>query len=160
MPRAARTLAGVLLLVPLALAAAGGAAEWTACDWDCGDSTRGYFFLFLLCTPPAAVGAWLLASAGTLPPLAAKALTVAVACCALLLLVALAFAVGQAVHELTREGQDHIYGPEDGSAADRADARRAGVAWLLVSAVLAAMSVAAAAALRAAWRRQRADASG
>jgi heme A synthase len=154
MPRA-RTLAGALLLAPLALATVGAAVESVTCDWECGDTGRGYFMLFLLCTPPAAVGAWLIVSSGTLPPLVAKALTVAVACCLLLLLIALVFALGQAVHELTREGQDHVLGPEDGSAEDRADARRAGVAWLAVSAVLAAMTAVAAAALRAAWRRPR-----
>jgi hypothetical protein len=160
MGRAPRTLVGVLLLVPLALATIGGLAAGATCDYDCGDSTRGWFFLFLLCTPPAAIGAWLIVSSGTLPPLAAKALTVAIACCSLLLVVALVFALGQAVHELTREGQDHIAGPQDGSDSDREDAIEAGIAWLVVSAVVAAMNVAAAAALRAAWRQRRAGASG
>ena len=56
---------------------------------------------------------------------------------------------------LTAEPGIHRIGQTEPSAYDRAQAREAGIFWLIVSAVLAAMATTAALALSPAWRKRR-----
>jgi hypothetical protein len=153
--RAAAAL-GVLLLLPLAGALAGSIAFTASCDHDCGDmGGRGLFILVLLCTPPAALG--LLAIARTTSGSAAGCLAgravVAVILLCTLTLAGSAIAAGiEGLQELSREPVSHRIGVPEPTAYDRQQAREAGIFWLIIATVLAAMAATAVLALRAAWR--------
>jgi hypothetical protein len=160
---------GVLLLLPLAGALGAAVVASATCDWECGDQSRGFFVLVLLCTPPATAGVLVFAATarrqmdartgpGALGRLRLVATRLVIACvvlCALLLATAAIWAGFEGVHELTREPRIHIIGADDPTAYDRHQAKRAGVFWLVVAAVLSAMTIAAALALWAAWQKRR-----
>ena len=61
----------------------------------------------------------------------------------------------RSITQLTTEPGIHHIGQTEPSAYDRAQAREAGIFWLIVAAVLAAMATTAALALSAAWRKRR-----
>jgi hypothetical protein len=53
------------------------------------------------------------------------------------------------------EPQTHRIGQTEPSQYERDEAREAGIAWLVIAAVLSAMAIAAALALWAAWKKRR-----
>jgi hypothetical protein len=75
--------------------------------------------------------------------------------CTLVLIVVAIAALAEGLTELTTEPGIHRIGQTEPSAYDRAQAREAGIWWLIVAAVLTAMATTAVLALRAAWRKRR-----
>jgi hypothetical protein len=156
---ARRRRLGFALMLPLALVLTESVRFGMTCDYDCGDSGgRGLFMLLLLCTPPAAVGVLVAAPAGAERPSGLTRLVrglavAAIICCTIGLIVATLAALGAGIHDLTTDPQVHRIGQTEPSAYERAQQREGGVLWLVVAAVLAAMSTGAVLALRAAYRR-------
>jgi hypothetical protein len=139
--RAAASL-GILLLLPLV-----GAVVWSfsftaTCEYDCGDmGGRGLFLLVLLCTPPAAVGVLMLATANgqrshRLVRLVTGLIVGGVVLCTLVLVICAIAALAEGITDLTT-------------------GREAGIWWLIIATVLTAMATTAVLALRAAWRKRR-----
>jgi hypothetical protein len=139
--RAAASL-GILLLLPLV-----GAVVWSfsftaSCEYDCGDmGGRGLFLLVLLCTPPAAVGVLMLATANgqrshRLVRLVTGLIVGGVVLCTLVLVICAIAALAEGITDLTT-------------------GREAGIWWLIIATVLTAMATTAVLALRAAWRKRR-----
>jgi hypothetical protein len=158
--RAAASL-GILLLLPLV-----GAVVWSfsftaSCEYDCGDmGGRGLFLLVLLCTPPAAVGVLMLATADgqrshRLVRLVTGLIMGGVVLCTLVLVICAIAAFAEGITELTTEPGIHRIGQTEPSAYDRAKQREAGIWWLIIATVLTAMATTAVLALRAAWRKRR-----
>jgi hypothetical protein len=158
--RAAASL-GILLLLPLV-----GAVVWSfsftaSCEYDCGDmGGRGLFLLVLLCTPPAAVGVLMLATADgqrshRLVRLVTGLIMGGVVLCTLVLVICAIAALAEGITELTTEPGIHRIGQTEPSAYDRAKQREAGIWWLIIATVLTAMATTAVLALRAAWRKRR-----
>jgi hypothetical protein len=158
--RAAASL-GILLLLPLV-----GPVVWSfsftaSCEYDCGDmGGRGLFLLVLLCTPPAAVGVLMLATADgqrshRLVRLVTGLIMGGVVLCTLVLVICAIAALAEGITELTTEPGIHRIGQTEPSAYDRAKQREAGIWWLIIATVLTAMATTAVLALRAAWRKRR-----
>jgi hypothetical protein len=158
--RAAASL-GILVLLPLV-----GAVVWSfsftaSCEYDCGDmGGRGLFLLVLLCTPPAAVGVLMLATADgqrshRLVRLVTGLIMGGVVLCTLVLVICAIAALAEGITELTTEPGIHRIGQTEPSAYDRAKQREAGIWWLIIATVLTAMATTAVLALRAAWRKRR-----
>jgi Na+-driven multidrug efflux pump len=158
--RAAASL-GILLLLPLV-----GAVVWSfsftaSCEYDCGDmGGRGLFLLVLLCTPPAAVGVLMLATADgqrshRLVRLVTGLIMGGVVLCTLVLVICAIAALAEGITELTTEPGIHRIGQTEPSAYDRAKQREAGIWWLIIATLLTAMATTAVLALRAAWRKRR-----
>jgi hypothetical protein len=133
---------GILLLLPLV-----GAVVWSfsftaTCEYDCGDmGGRGLFLLVLLCTPPAAVGVLMLATADgqrshRLVRLVTGLIMGGVVLCTLVLVICAIAALAEGITDLTT-------------------GREAGIWWLIIATVLTAMATTAVLALRAAWRKRR-----
>jgi hypothetical protein len=152
---------GILLLLPLV-----GAVVWSfsftaSCEYDCGDmGGRGLFLLVLLCTPPAAVGVLMLATADgqrshRLVRLVTGLIMGGVVLCTLVLVICAIAALAEGITELTTEPGIHRIGQTEPSAYDRAKQREAGIWWLIIATVLTAMATTAVLALRAAWRKRR-----
>jgi hypothetical protein len=152
---------GILLLLPLV-----GAVVWSfsftaTCEYDCGDmGGRGLFLLVLLCTPPAAVGVLMLATADgqrshRLVRLVTGLIMGGVVLCTLVLVICAIAALAEGITELTTEPGIHRIGQTEPSAYDRAKQREAGIWWLIIATVLTAMATTAVLALRAAWRKRR-----
>jgi hypothetical protein len=144
--RAAAAL-GLLLVLPLVGALTASVQFTATCDYDCGDmGGRGLFVLVLLCTPPAAVGLFVLATMRSADPtglqrLARRLLIAAVLFCVLVLSgFAIAADIG-ALNRLAGGGPSHSLPGED-------------VFMIVVAIVLTAMATTAVLALRAAWRRR------
>jgi hypothetical protein len=158
--RAAAAL-GVLLVLPLVVAVAWSFSFTASCEYDCGDmGGRGLFLLVLLCTPPAAVGVLMLATADgqrsyRLTRLVTRVIVGGVVLCTLVLAICAIAALAEGITQLTTEPGIHRIGQTEPSAYDRAQARDAGIFWLIVAAVLTAMAATAVLALSAAWRRRR-----
>jgi hypothetical protein len=158
--RAAASL-GILLLLPLVVAVVWSFSFTASCDYDCGDmGGRGLFLLVLLCTPPAAVGVLMLATADgqrshRLVKLVTGLIVGGVVLCTLVLVICAIAALAEGITELTTEPGIHRIGQTEPSAYDRAQQREAGIFWLIVATVLAAMATTAVLALRAAWRKRR-----
>ena len=152
---------GILLVLPLVVAVAWSFGFTATCDYDCGDmGGRGLFLLVLLCTPPAAVGVLMLATADgrrshRLTRLAARVIVGGVVLCTLVLVVCAIAALAEGIDELTTEPGIHRIGATEPSEYDRAQQREAGIFWLIVATVLTAMATTAVLALRAAWRNHR-----
>jgi hypothetical protein len=159
--RRAAVALGILLVLPLVVAVAWSFGFTATCDYDCGDmGGRGLFLLVLLCTPPAAVGVLMLATADgqrshRLVKLVTGLIVGGVALCTLVLVICAIAALAEGITELTTEPGIHRIGQTEPSAYDRAQARDAGIAWLIVAAVLTAMATTAVLALAAAWRKRR-----
>jgi hypothetical protein len=165
-PRRLRPL-GLLLVLPLAGTIASSLAFSATCDYDCGDmGGRGLFVLLLLCTPPAAAGVLVLAATSERNPtrglrsvlvrLTSRAAVATVVLCVVVLAGA-AIAAGVAgVTELASEPEVHRLGQTEPSEFERDQAREAGLFFLIVASVLAAMAISAALALWAAWKKHRA----
>jgi len=152
---------GLLLVLPLAATIVAGVRMSFTCDYDCGDSGgRGLFLLMLLSTPPAAVGVLFLAIANgrqapRLVRVARRVGVAAVVLCTLVLCGSAIAALSEGVSELTGEPQVHTIGQTEPSDYEYAQAREAGLAWLVIGTVLAAMATTSVLALRAAWRKRR-----
>jgi hypothetical protein len=158
---------GVLLLLPLAGAVLAGFVDSTQCEIECGDRGKGWFILWLLCTPPAAAGVLALAATakpgrpraaglpGLLGRLAKRTVIAMVLVCTLMLVVAAIAALNSGVEHLTTEPQIHHIGQTEPSQFDRESQRDAGIWWLIVGTVLAAMATTAVLALWAAARKRR-----
>jgi hypothetical protein len=159
--RRAAAAFGILLVLPLVAAVAWSFGFTTTCEYDCGDQGgRGLFLLVLLCTPPAAVGVLMLATADgqrshRLTRLVTRVIAGGVVLCTLVLVICAIAALAEGITQLTTEPGIHHIGQSEPSAYDRAQAREAGIFWLIVAAVLAAMATTAALALSAAWRKRR-----
>jgi hypothetical protein len=152
---------GILLVLPLAAAIVAVVELSFSCDYDCGDSGgRGLFLLVLLCTPPAAVGLLLVTmSAGRqmqgLTRLLGRLIAALVVVCTLVLAGAAIASLAEGVSELTSEPQVHQIGQTEPSDHEYAQAREAGIWWLAIGTILAAMAATSVLALRAAWRKRR-----
>jgi hypothetical protein len=156
-PGAVRLL-GVLLLLPLAGTLAGSVVFTATCEYDCGDmGGRGLFILLLLCTPPAAAGVLVLAATGggMMGRLVTRAAVGAVALCTVVLAGAALAAGIEGISELAGEPEVHRIGQTEPSQYERDQAREAGLFWLVIATVLAAMALTAALALWAAWKKRR-----
>jgi hypothetical protein len=150
----ARRLAGVALLAPLAAVCLWGLSASTGCDIDCGEVGRGVFVYMLLTTPFAAAGAlalaWDLPRAHRAGRLFGWLLFAGVALCTLLLAGAALAAGLDGIGKLTSAPNfEYVDAPGAAEAQQHDD----GIAMLIVSGVLGAMAVVAAAAVRAAHRK-------
>ena len=138
-------------MLPLAATLAGGFVESMSCDVDCGDRGRGYFILALICTPPAALGVWLLGVRGLLSKSIAAAVLLFT-----LVLAGVAIAAGaEGIDTLTSEPETHTIGRTEPSAYERRKAREDGIAMLVLGGCLGMPATGAAISLRAAWRSRR-----
>lgn len=151
---------GILLVLPLVAAVAWSVELTFTCEYDCGDMGRGLFMLVLLCTPPTAVGVLLVTLTGGrwthgLTRLVCRLIAAGVVLCTLVLVWAAIASLAEGVTELTTEPGVHRIGQTEPSDYDRAQAREAGIWWLVIGTVLAAMAATSALALRAAWRGRR-----
>jgi len=155
------------LLLPLAGAVLAGFVDSTQCQIECGDRGKGWFIVWLLCTPPAAAGVLITAATakpgrpraagwpGLLGRLAQRTVIAMVLLCTLMLAVAAIAALNSGVEHLTTEPGIHRIGATEPSEHDRASQREAGIWWLIIGTVLAAMATTAVLALWAAWRKRR-----
>jgi hypothetical protein len=152
---------GILLVLPLVAVVVSAVGFMSTCDYDCGDAGgRGLFLLVLLCTPPAAVGVLLVALTGVrqkhrLTTLVSSLIAAGVVLCTVVLAGAAIASLAEGVSELTTEPQVHRIGQTEPSDWDYAQAREAGIWWLVIGTVLAAMAATSVLALRTAWRKRR-----
>ena len=138
-------------MLPLAATLAGGFVEGTSCDVDCGDRSRGYFILAMLCTPLAALGVRLLGARSLLSKLIAAAVLFFT-----LVLAGVAIAAGaEGIDTLTSEPQTHTIGRTEPSAYERRKAREDGIAMVVLGACLAVLATGSGISLRAGWRKRR-----